>query len=277
MANIKNVMEDEQALALLNNGLVKVDKYKKVINKILQGSSEASACKKYRVDVARFRRFLRTEYMASQTEPVKFEFGFFTWEDKIMHYLTGRRDVIAYDGFKDAWEQVKSTLTPRQKLVIEYRLEEDLTQAEIARALCISREAVRQMEERAKSALRHPSKLKTLMFGLSYMDSEKELRIAVNKKHSETCVEELKRVEEELNNLFLSVANTVVEDLDIHIRTYNCLKRTNLNTIGDILAYVRDGNKLKDIRNFGAVSLGELNEALSKVVERKVTLRKKGI
>ena len=48
-------MEDEQALALLNNGLVKVDKYKKVINKILQGSSEASACKKYRVDVARFR------------------------------------------------------------------------------------------------------------------------------------------------------------------------------------------------------------------------------
>ena len=57
MANIKNVMEDEQALALLNNGLVKVDKYKKVINKILQGSSEASACKKYGVDVARFRRF----------------------------------------------------------------------------------------------------------------------------------------------------------------------------------------------------------------------------
>lgn len=148
MANLKNVMEDEQALTLLNNGLVKVDKYKKVINKILQGSSEASACKKYGVDVARFRRFLRTEYIA-----------------------------------------------------------------------------------------------------------------------------ELKRVEEELNNLFLAVANTVVEDLDIHLKTYNCLKRTNLNTIGDIVAYVRDGNKLKDIRNFGAVSLGELNEALSKVVERKVTLR----
>jgi DNA-directed RNA polymerase subunit alpha len=52
-----------------------------------------------------------------------------------------------------------------------------------------------------------------------------------------------------------------VEDLDLTIRSYNCLKREGIHTVGELVA--RSEADLLDIRNFGTKSINEVKEKLS--------------
>jgi DNA-directed RNA polymerase subunit alpha len=52
-----------------------------------------------------------------------------------------------------------------------------------------------------------------------------------------------------------------VEDLDLTIRSYNCLKREGIHTVGELVA--RSEADLLDIRNFGAKSINEVKEKLT--------------
>ena len=54
--------------------------------------------------------------------------------------------------------------------------------------------------------------------------------------------------------------NTPIEKLDLSSRTLNCLKRTNLNKVGQVLETPQ--SDLMKIRNFGIKSLNELNDKL---------------
>ena len=56
------------------------------------------------------------------------------------------------------------------------------------------------------------------------------------------------------------IYNTLVENLDLSARTLNCLKRANLNRVGDVIAVPRA--ELLKIRNFGQRSITELFEKL---------------
>jgi DNA-directed RNA polymerase subunit alpha len=53
----------------------------------------------------------------------------------------------------------------------------------------------------------------------------------------------------------------LVEDLDLTIRSYNCLKREGIHTVGELVA--RSEADLLDIRNFGIKSINEVKEKLS--------------
>jgi DNA-directed RNA polymerase subunit alpha len=52
-----------------------------------------------------------------------------------------------------------------------------------------------------------------------------------------------------------------VEDLDLTIRSYNCLKREGIHTVGELVA--RSEADLLDIRNFGTKSINEVKEKLT--------------
>ena len=54
-----------------------------------------------------------------------------------------------------------------------------------------------------------------------------------------------------------------IEDLDLTIRSYNCLKREGVHTVGELVA--RSENDLLDIRNFGAKSITEVKEKLARL------------
>lgn len=49
-----------------------------------------------------------------------------------------------------------------------------------------------------------------------------------------------------------------IEDLDLSLRSYNCLKRSEIHTLGDIVAMPAD--ELSKIRNFGKKSYAEVEE-----------------
>jgi DNA-directed RNA polymerase subunit alpha len=60
------------------------------------------------------------------------------------------------------------------------------------------------------------------------------------------------------------VAETDIEDLDLSVRAFNCLKRAGITKVGEILEKLeRDEDELLSIRNFGQKSLDELKEKLT--------------
>jgi DNA-directed RNA polymerase subunit alpha len=60
------------------------------------------------------------------------------------------------------------------------------------------------------------------------------------------------------------VAETNIEDLDLTVRAFNCLKRAGITKVGEVLEKLdRDEDELLSIRNFGQKSLDELKEKLT--------------
>ncbi|MDY6055850.1 DNA-directed RNA polymerase subunit alpha [Micrococcus sp.] len=54
-----------------------------------------------------------------------------------------------------------------------------------------------------------------------------------------------------------------IEDLEMTVRSYNCLKREGIHTVGELVA--RSEADLMDIRNFGAKSIDEVKEKLAEL------------
>ena len=75
-------------------------------------------------------------------------------------------------------------------------------------------------------------------------------------------VEEEPEAEEE-EGIPSRVYDIPIEDLDLSVRVYNCLKRTGITKVGEVLEKMDKGpDEMLAIRNFGAKSLNELQEKL---------------
>jgi DNA-directed RNA polymerase subunit alpha len=94
----------------------------------------------------------------------------------------------------------------------------------------------------------------------------KILKDHIEKFITETIDEPFAQEEDEVDAESLRIANllkTSIEDLNLSVRAYNCLKSANINTIGELVS--KDESELLKFRNFGRKSLAELVE----VVEEK--------
>ena len=70
--------------------------------------------------------------------------------------------------------------------------------------------------------------------------------------------------EEEEESIPSRVAEAPIEELELTVRAYNCLKRAGITKIGEILKRMEKGeDEMLAIRNFGKKSLDELVEKLS--------------
>ena len=56
------------------------------------------------------------------------------------------------------------------------------------------------------------------------------------------------------------IYDTPIEELDLSVRAYNCLKRSNITKVGQVLSMNEED--LLGVRNFGEKSLQELRERL---------------
>jgi len=54
-----------------------------------------------------------------------------------------------------------------------------------------------------------------------------------------------------------------IDDLDLTVRSYNCLRREGVNTVGELVA--RSEMDLMDIRNFGQKSIDEVKAKLEEL------------
>lgn len=91
----------------------------------------------------------------------------------------------------------------------------------------------------------------------------KILKEHIEKFITEKIEEPFTQEEEEVDAEKQRVANllrTSIEDLNLSVRAYNCLKSANINSIGELVA--RDEQDLLKFRNFGKKSLTELIEVI---------------
>lgn len=69
---------------------------------------------------------------------------------------------------------------------------------------------------------------------------------------------------EEEEGIPQSVYETPIEDLDLSVRAYNCLKRAGITQVGEVIERLRRGDdEMLAIRNFGQKSLDELKSKLA--------------
>ena len=62
--------------------------------------------------------------------------------------------------------------------------------------------------------------------------------------------------------------DVLIEDLELGVRSYNCLKREGIQTVGDLVS--KTEAELLNIPNFGKKSIDEVKEKLG---ERSLVLR----
>lgn len=91
----------------------------------------------------------------------------------------------------------------------------------------------------------------------------KILKEHIEKFITEKIEEPFTQEEEEVDAEKQRVANllkTSIEDLNLSVRAYNCLKSANINSIAELVS--RDEQELLKFRNFGKKSLAELVEVI---------------
>ena len=54
-----------------------------------------------------------------------------------------------------------------------------------------------------------------------------------------------------------------IEDLDLSVRSYNCLKRANINTVGELTQKTEE--EMMKVRNLGRKSLKEVVQKLNEI------------
>lgn len=91
----------------------------------------------------------------------------------------------------------------------------------------------------------------------------KILKDHIEKFITEQIEEPFAQEEDEVDAEKMRIANvlkTSIEDLNLSVRAYNCLKSANINTIAELVS--KDETELLKFRNFGRKSLAELMEVI---------------
>ena len=146
---------------------------------------------------------------------------------------------------------------------------EPKTLSEIGKTIGTIPERVRQIEAKALRKLRHPNNSHYLEAVVIGDVGEVEDVVTFNNKLAETRIE-LEKVRAE--NLYLkkvldsnpeidiecgalseTYLETPIEDIELSVRTYNCLKRAGKNTLGDISSMTID--ELKNIKGINESSI----------------------
>lgn len=183
-------------------------------------------------------------------------------------------------------EHALLTLSDREQKVLEERFQDFKTLEEVGRDFNITRERIRQIEANALRKLRHPSRKNFIMhgyFGGAELKELKEKEEALSKR--EKSIEERERklnemldkykpkfdalhitIESPLEEIQEAFVNSMsIEEMDLSVRSFNCLRRANIRTVLDLIAYCENdytGLKLLRVRNLGRKSLREVLERL---------------
>lgn len=144
-------------------------------------------------------------------------------------------------------EYVLCDLTERERDILHYRYIYKMTYREIGEVFHRTAERIREIHNRAIRKLRHPNRKKFLMHGVKWVIADEAAKATTAEDKETTLFDRLKDVD--------------IEALDLSIRPYNCLKRVDCNTIGDVVRMYR-ADQVTSIRNMGRRSLDELHEKM---------------
>ena len=153
---------------------------------------------------------------------------------------------------------------------------------DIGKSLSVTRERVGQIIGKAVRKLNHSTNRDMLLQGkdkfelISLNEKEEIIKEFKEKISYDLIIEWISNHEitEELLDICHSIINTyhnrpkeqeeiTIEDLDLSVRSYNCLKRWNIHTLKDLTSRTRDD--MMKVRNLGRKSLKEVESKLKEM------------
>lgn len=178
----------------------------------------------------------------------------------------------------DGIDYVLSTLTEREQKVIQLRFVDGLSLKDTGKAFNVTKERIRQVEAKALRKLRHPSRTNIIKEGLTAVKAKEEAKGRLVRATEELNVE-IEKVRKETKLLQEIMAtgrpiaeaeavihehfknwNVDIENMDLSVRAYNCLKRAGFNKVCDLVGMTRE--KFMKVRNLGRKSMEEVIEKL---------------
>lgn len=175
---------------------------------------------------------------------------------------------------------VLANLSDREADVLRYRYQKNKTYEELTEVFGVGRERIRQIEHKALRRMRRQTVAKLLRMGVSaWMDElieESAERIAeerIPKQVHQILTERLAWAEEKQNEKeaellrlardgemedpkVILAENITVEEMELSVRSYNCIKRAGMKTAADIIAKTYE--EMSEVRNLGRKSLEEI-------------------
>ena len=192
-------------------------------------------------------------------------------------------------------DKALSTLTEREQQIIQFRYFEQKTLDETCKQFGVTRERVRQCEAKAIRKLRHPARQNMIIFGYEgaseysgLKNKERELheRESILKEREERLVNILARLKPILEEMDMwgenasetketsieySTMKLPIENLDLSVRSFGCLRRAGAFNVEDVVKIVESG-KLLHVRNLGRKSAEEI---ITKLAEYGIDYRDK--
>ena len=150
-----------------------------------------------------------------------------------------------------------NTIPPDALEMIILYFKDGMTYQRIAELNGCSREGVRQKVKKGLHCLKHP-----LRYNMIYTVSIPTHFKVV--KENAALKGKIRKYEIQLNtkNADKELENISIEDLDLSVRSYNCLKRAGIDNLKQLLA--KDEDDLYRIKNLGMTSLREIKEKVAK-------------
>ena len=167
--------------------------------------------------------------------------------------------------FDENIKEVIKSLTEREQKVIQLRFIDGYTLEAVARQFSVTRERIRQIEQKALRKLRHPSRLEYLRKGREV----KQLQDDILNLQTQLVIQKEIMLKKLANPELIDVTNEeiigakTIESLDFSVRTYNCLKRGGITKLHEI--YELDVIDLLRIRNLGKKSAREIMSKLKEI------------
>ena len=188
-----------------------------------------------------------------------------TYPYNLLQLILEEGDCDRYFSPKLVRKVINVQLTEREAKVLEMRYSYGYTLEQCGKLLNVTRERIRQIEAKAIRKLRSHNLLNEMSIVPynKYQEQEKKLKKAED---------EIAWLKEQLGIIKANQGdepaqpsdyNLPIDKFDLSVRSYNCLYRAQLYTVGDVVKAIKDGT-LKDIRNLGKRSAKEVTAMFAK-------------
>lgn len=150
-----------------------------------------------------------------------------------------------------------STLNERERRILEMHYRDGMTLENISAREGVSKERIRQLLAKAVRKMKNPRFIKKMevMPKADYIELETKYE-ALLAEYERSKEEPVVETGEEK-----SIRHTPIENLELSIRAYNCLKRAKKDTIGDVMDMTF--TEMLHIRNLGRRSAEEIANRLA--------------
>lgn len=170
--------------------------------------------------------------------------------------------------------EMEKVLSDRENRILEMRYRWKFTYEECGKALGISKVRARQIEIRAMQKMKKASVINNIQCVpridfIKLQDENKELKDQI-----EQLKFEINHYKEKFSASELQCENIrsqSIDELNLSVRSYNCMKKTRLNTIGAVVDMINnDSNSFLKIRNLGQRSTTEI---INKIREKGLSVK----